>query len=101
MIKVNTKFNPESRSLNIKLPIGFQYGLYEAFRKSYENLQDDIDTYIVDIANTDFIDRSGIGMLMLLNEFIKNKNSEIKIINCPTATQRLLQSKGLQAGKFQ
>ncbi len=50
------------------------------FRAAYENAQ--AGKYVIDLQNTDNIDSSGLGMLLLLRDFAGGESAKVELINC-------------------
>ena len=68
----------------VKISIGqrFNFDVHREFRHAYESAGKAIHEYIVDLGQTDYMDSSALGMLLLLRDYAGGDTSSIKIINC-------------------
>lgn len=64
----------------------FDFTISDDFKKAYqENIE---NQYIIDFRETDYIDSSGLGMLLNMKRTIKNENITLK--NCKPQVKRVL-----------
>ena len=54
--------------------------IQKEFRKAYE--ENSANQYIIDLANVESIDSSGLGMMLLMRDFVGGKSANISITNC-------------------
>ena len=59
----------------------FDFSLHGEFRKAYKDCGVNAGQYVVDLKNTDYLDSSALGMLLLLKEHADTSSSKIKIVN--------------------
>lgn len=66
----------------IKLVISGKFGnvIQKEFRKAYE--ENKAKAYVIDLGNVENMDSSGLGMMLLMRDFVGGENSDIEIINC-------------------
>lgn len=66
----------------IKIVVSGKLGntVQKNFRRAYED--NPAKTYIIDLSDVDSIDSSGLGMMLLMRDFVGGKNANIEIINC-------------------
>ena len=75
----------------IVLPRRFDISVRQAFSGSYKHIMTPEMRYVVDLAETEFIDIFALGMLLLLRDHaIRNKGSVV-IANCNTAVREFLE----------
>lgn len=76
---------------SLRLPERFDFNALTEFRRSYAPLMDDksISHVELDCADMRFIDSSGLGLLLLLNEAAEAAGKETSIVNCDTRTRKL------------
>ena len=78
-VSINTA--EDNRSATIKINGRFDFSLHNDFRKSYKNVSISGGEYIVDLSNTDYLDSSALGMLLLLKEHAESQLSSVRLIN--------------------
>ena len=68
----------------------FDFDLYDDFRASYAGTAGVGVAYQVDLADTDYLDSSALGMLLLLREHAGGVASDIEIIQASPEVRRIL-----------
>jgi len=68
----------------------FDFSLHGEFRKAYKDRGVNAGQYIVDLKNTDYLDSSALGMLLLLKEHAEGNSSGLKIINVNNEIREIL-----------
>jgi len=58
----------------------FGNGIQKAFRNAYE--ENKAKSYIIDLDKVENMDSSGLGMMLLMRDFVGGEDSDIEIINC-------------------
>ena len=83
----------DKKSIVLKIAGRFDFELHQSFRSAYEMKDVDGKTvaYVIDLKDTEYIDSSALGMLLLLREYAGGDNAKIKIINCRKEVQEILQ----------
>lgn len=71
---------PDSDTLKMAVSGILGNVIHKEFRAAYENVK--ANKYILDLANTQNIDSSGLGMLLLLKDHAGGENANIELINC-------------------
>jgi anti-anti-sigma factor len=81
----------QGRSVIISVAGRLDFHCHDEFRKVYEgDAPGDVGEYVVDLRQTDYIDSSALGMLLLLREAVSGVES-VRIINCQPAVRRILE----------
>lgn len=80
----------------ITLTIGerLDYSSHQEFRRAYEGVEG-VSEYIVDMADTKYVDSSALGMLLLLRE-ASPPSVTIRIVHCGLTVQKILRIANLQ-----
>lgn len=75
----------------IMLPQRFDFNCLSEFRRAYTGVVTDsaINTIDIDCSNLQFIDSSGIGLLLLLHEKIEVSRQSVNITNCDTRIRKI------------
>lgn len=67
----------------------FSFPLYRQFRRVCENATPQ-QRYIVDLADSDYMDSSALGMLLFLREQAGGEAARVEITNCNSVVRRIL-----------
>lgn len=68
-------------AVSIKIDGRFDFNAHHDFRNVYRNEKSDA-TYTINMDDTDYIDSSALGMLLLLREHAGNESASITISGC-------------------
>lgn len=68
----------------------FDYSCHTDFRDAYKDSNSAMK-YVIDMRETDYMDSSALGMMLLLREHAGNGKSDIKIINCNSEINKILE----------
>ena len=79
----------DGNDLIIKVNGKFDFSLHSEFRKSYKD-EEVSGIYYVDLEETDYLDSSALGMLLLLKEYAESSSSSVRIINAGPETKEIL-----------
>lgn len=76
---------------SIMLPQRFDFNCLNDFRRAYSGLVKDesISTIEIDCAQLQFIDSSGIGLLLLLHEKIEAGRQSVSVTNCDPRIRKI------------
>lgn len=87
---VNQKFDSDKKTLLITINGPFNFSEHNEFRNAYKDIEPASVTEVnVDLQNTDYIDSSALGMLLLLDEHFSGKR--INVIKCTEYTRQVLE----------
>ena len=79
------------RSVTISVAGRLDFHCHDEFRKVYENdPPGEVSEYVVELRQTDYIDSSALGMLLLLREAVADVD-KVRIVNCQPAVRRILE----------
>ena len=86
---VTQKLDSANNNLVININGSFNFSVHPAFRESYRDIKPDKNLIIsVDLGNTEYMDSSALGMLLLLDEHFNEQ--KINIINCSDYIKQVL-----------
>ena len=68
----------------------FDFQLYDEFRASYADTAGPGIDYEVDLSDTDYLDSSALGMLLLLREHAGGESSNIEITQASPEVRKIL-----------
>jgi len=84
------KFDRDSKKLLITINGPFNFSEHNAFREAYKDIDPkSVSEVSVDLQNTDYVDSSALGMLLLLDEHFTD--SRINVIKCSEYTKQVLE----------
>ena len=91
-MSVNTVVSNDGSTVNIAISGRFDFGIHREFRKAYEGAETTASQpkFVVDLASTDYMDSSALGMLLLLREHAGGDNADVKVINCRPVIREIL-----------
>ena len=93
---IEKKIAPNGEETTIVVGNRFDYSLHSEFRTLYRDIDANKMRFVVDLANTDYIDSSALGMLLLLREAAGGDNAKIKIVNCKPEVKSILRISNFQ-----
>lgn len=93
---VSADYSEDGKSLTIHINNRFDFNVHKDFRDAYERVADRNIEFIVDMAGTDYMDSSALGMLLLLREFAGGDKANVRIINCNSDLQSILSISNFQ-----
>lgn len=89
-MSVTTNLSEDGKTYTIAISGRFDFNLHQEFRNAYENADPKAVRYRIDLADTDYIDSSALGMLLLLRERAGGDQSDIDVINCSAEIRNIL-----------
>jgi len=87
---VQSKVESNGKELIIKVDGRFDFSAHQEFRDAYESVPSGINSYIVDLNNTSYLDSSALGMLLLLRDHAGGDDASIRIIKCNADVKKIL-----------
>lgn len=78
------------KTVTVKLPNEFDFRIHKEFRESHKGIKAGTE-FILDFAQTEHMDSSALGMLLLLREEQGNDDANVKLINCRENIKSLLE----------
>lgn len=79
----------DNKTLQLVISGRFDFSLHKNFRDAYKSEPADMN-YVIDMHNTDYMDSSALGMLLLLREHAGNDASRISITGCQPTIKQIL-----------
>jgi anti-anti-sigma factor len=89
-MSVSNSITENGKNVTISVSGKFDFQLYDEFRSSYVDTQGSGVSYNVDLAGTDYLDSSALGMLLLLREHAGGEGSKILISNASPEVKKIL-----------
>ena len=89
-MSITSAVSDNGKRVTISVSGKFDFQLYDEFRSSYVETQGAGVQYVVDLAGTDYLDSSALGMLLLLREHAGGEGSTINISNPSADVKKIL-----------
>lgn len=93
---VSSKFSGDGKQLVITIDERFDFSLHQQFRDIYNSVTTPDLTYTLDLSQTEYMDSSALGMILLLKDHVQLYAGQL-IISRPSDTVRKI----LEIAQFQ
>ena len=80
-MNISVAVSDDRKSVTLNVSGRFDFSMHNDFRKAYKGLGLNGVTYDVNLAQTEYLDSSALGMLLLLKEYAESESSKVKISN--------------------
>lgn len=87
---ISTTVSDSGSQVTIAVAGKFDFQLYDEFRSSYADTAGSGVRYVVDLAETEYLDSSALGMLLLLREHAGGEASDIEISQASPEVKKIL-----------
>ena len=87
---ISTTVSESGEKITISVAGKFDFQLYDEFRASYADTAGTGVEYVVDLAATEYLDSSALGMLLLLREHAGGESSNIEITQASPEVRKIL-----------
>lgn len=88
---ISVTVSNDNRVATIKIKGRFDFSLHNEFRKAYKDLSIKGGEFVIDLAETDYLDSSALGMMLLLKEYADETSCKVRIQNARDEIQEILQ----------
>ncbi|MEH6389356.1 STAS domain-containing protein [Pseudomonas profundi] len=79
---IQASHSTDGQVLTIRVSGRFDFSVHQQFREAYERSGLTPQRYVVDLQDTDYIDSSALGMLLLLRDHAGGDEALIQIVHC-------------------
>ena len=90
-MSLHTSSSADNQTFTIQIKGKFDFNLVQSFRSAYSEIVDNLDTIIIDLRETEYMDSSALGMLLNMQKNLSGKVNTIKISNCRPQIKKILQ----------
>lgn len=87
---LETQLSADEKSFTIVMDDKFDFGKVQDFRQAYINVPDSVKLVEVDLADTEYMDSSALGMLLNMQKTLKDQVSTFTIVNCRPQVLKIL-----------
>ena len=77
------------KQLTIKIKGRFDFSTHQDFRKAYEHVTH-AKSFVVDLKETNYLDSSALGMLLLLRDHAGGDRADVRLENCSADVVKIL-----------
>ena len=88
-MSVDSKQTPDEKQLTITIKGRFDFSTHQDFRAAYEK-KALASRYVVDLKETNYLDSSALGMLLLLRDHAGGERADVKLVNCNPDVNKIL-----------
>ena len=78
---INSNYLKDKKIYSISIGSDFDYSTYRDFKGAYEKIPADAESIELNLKNTQKIDSSALGMMLLMNEYVHKQVSHIDVVN--------------------
>jgi anti-anti-sigma factor len=89
---VEIQISEEGKVLTISISGRFDITIYKDFSDAYKNKLDSVSKWIIDMNNTEYVDSSALGMLLMLRERAGGENADINIVNTSPGVKKIFET---------
>lgn len=90
-MSVTSQKSGDGNTITIKTGNKFDYSSHTEFRACYADSNNRGTHYVIDMHNTDYMDSSALGMMLLLREHVGEDRSKVSITNCNEEIKNILE----------
>lgn len=90
-MSLTTSTSPDGQTFTIQIKGKFDFNLVQSFRSAYSDIGDNLNSVVVDLRETEYMDSSALGMLLNMQKTLNGKVAAIKISNCRPQIKKILQ----------
>lgn len=87
---IETKIDAEQQILEIKITGRFDFSVHQDFRKATQQASNGVNGIVVDMSDTDYVDSSALGMLLVLRDKVGENKEAISIKNAKPEVRKIL-----------
>ncbi|NOZ54970.1 MAG: STAS domain-containing protein [Gammaproteobacteria bacterium] len=92
---VKANKSDDGKKLTIAVSGYFDFGVQKDFRNSYENSSASV--FVVDMKETEHLDSSALGMLLMMREYAGGNHANITLRNCSQEIKTILSVASFQS----
>ena len=89
MTEPDATFDNAKNQIVIKASTRFDFSSHREFRAAYMGCPANA-SYVVDLSETDYIDSSALGMLLLLREHAGGDDADVTLLGCHNEVHKVL-----------
>ncbi len=83
--------SPDGKTVTIRIQGRFDFNLHKEFRDAYGGEAADASHYVIDFKDTEYMDSSALGMLLLLREHAGGIPERVRLVNVNPELRKILE----------
>lgn len=87
---ISVRESSDGCTVTITMPNEFDFRAHKDFRETHKEPKNNA-RYVLDFSQTEHMDSSALGMLLLMREELGNENANVRIVNCRENIKALLE----------
>jgi len=88
---ITSSYSDASKELTISISGRFDFGEHKPFRDAYSDITGIVSSYKIDMAQTEYLDSSALGMLLMLREHAGGDAAKISLSGCRADVKQILE----------
>ncbi len=88
-MSVNSEFSDSEQKLTISISGNFDFSIQKAFRDAYQDTDADA-SYVVNLMETEYMDSSALGMLLMLRKHAGDERSNVSLFGANQSVRKIL-----------
>ena len=88
-MSVDSHQSTEEKQVTITIKGRFDFSTHQDFRAAYEKKSSAL-RYVVDLKDTNYLDSSALGMLLLLRDHAGGERADVQLVNCNPDVNKIL-----------
>jgi anti-anti-sigma factor len=90
-MSLDREFSADGKELTIFLEEKFDFGKVQDFRLAYSQCSEGINSIVINLQKTEYMDSSALGMLLNMQKSLSASVKSFKIIQCRPQVLKILQ----------
>jgi anti-anti-sigma factor len=87
---LTTNTSIDGKVITIDISGRFDFSVHQEFRQIYESAHSPGRQYIIDLRQTEYVDSSALGMLLLLREHAGGDRANVQLLHCRPEVKKIL-----------
>lgn len=87
---IQTKLDENKQILEIKITGRFDFSVHQDFRRATQQASSGVNGIVVDMSDTDYVDSSALGMLLVLRDKVGENKDAISIKDAKPEVRKIL-----------
>ena len=90
-MSVETRLDEETQTLEVTISGRFDFSIHQNFRKVTQQAGAGVKAISIDLSDTDYMDSSALGMLLVLRDKVGENKESITIKNAKPEVKKILE----------
>ncbi len=90
-MNLQRQISPDGNTVTIAIQGRFDFSLHKDFREAYSGEAANASRYVIDFKDTEYMDSSALGMLLLLREHVGGDTDRVRLTNVSPELRKILE----------